>query len=239
MRLDAGVFCPVSAVVFYSNTGESRAIAAYLANKLGYRLAALEEEKTEKYQNLVLVFPVYCQNIPRAVAAFLKKAEAQCLAVIAAYGKMHHGNVLYEIQTQYRKAVVAGAYVPTRHAYIEDDEPFSEFDLLMPLVEKLRAPSPAPVLLPRLRKNLLASLFPEGRSRIGLKIQKSGLCDGCNACAALCPLGAMQNGTPSRRCIRCLRCVTLCPRQALEIKLGLPLKLYLRKKKKDEIILYL
>ena len=116
MRLDAGIFCSVNAVVFYSNTGESRAIAAYLADKLGYRLAALEDEKTEKYQSLVLVFPVYCQSIPRTVAAFLKKAEAQRLAVIAAYGKMHHGNVLYEIKTQYRKNIVAGAYVPTRHA---------------------------------------------------------------------------------------------------------------------------
>ena len=32
----------MNAVVFYSNTGQSKAIAAYLANQLGYPLADME-----------------------------------------------------------------------------------------------------------------------------------------------------------------------------------------------------
>ena len=226
----------MNAVVFYSNTGQSKVIATYFANQLGYPLADVETKCAEYYQNLVLVFPVHCQNIPDIVKSFLKNISVENLTVVATYGKMCCGNVLYEIQKNYQKNIVAGAYIPTKHSYIDNDDAFCDLDELKPIVEKVKEPSY--IQLPRLYKNPLADIFPKLRSRIGLAIQKSENCNGCNLCAERCSFGAIKSGTTNRKCIRCLKCVESCPRQALKIKLGMPLKLYLRKKKSNKIIIY-
>ena len=227
----------MNAVVFYSNTGQSKVIATYFANQLGYPLADMEIKCAEYYQNLVLVFPVHCQNIPDIVKSFLKNISVENLTVVATYGKMCCGNVLYEIQKNYQKNIVAGAYIPTKHSYIDNDDAFCDLDELKPIVEKVKEPSY--IQLPRLYKNPLADIFPKLRSRIGLAIQKSENCNGCNLCAERCSFGAIKSGTTNRKCIRCLKCVESCPRQALKIKLGMPLKLYLRKKKSNKIIIYI
>ena len=226
----------MNAVVFYSNTGQSKVIATYFANQLGYPLADMEIKCAEYYQNLVLVFPVHCQNIPDIVKSFLKNISVENLTVVATYGKMCCGNVLYEIQKNYQKNIVAGAYIPTKHSYIDNYDAFCDLDELKPIVEKVKEPSY--IQLPRLYKNPLADIFPKLRSRIGLAIQKSENCNGCNLCAERCSFGAIKSGTTNRKCIRCLKCVESCPRQALKIKLGMPLKLYLRKKKSNKIIIY-
>jgi ferredoxin len=226
----------MNAVVFYSNTGQSKVIAAYFANQLGYPLADMEIKCAEYYQNLVLVFPVHCQNIPDIVKSFLKNISVENLTVVATYGKMCCGNVLYEIQKNYQKNIVAGSYIPTKHSYIDNDDAFCDLDELKPIVEKVKEPSY--IQLPRLYKNPLADIFPKLRSRIGLAIQKSENCNGCNLCAERCSFGAIKSGTTNRKCIRCLKCVESCPRQALKIKLGMPLKIYLRKKKSNKIIIY-
>ena len=227
----------MNTVVFYSNTGQSKAIAAYFAYKLGYPLEDMETSVSEHYQNLVLVFPVHCQNIPDTVKAFLKNVSVDNLTVVATYGKMCCGNVLYEIQEKYQKNIVAGAYIPTKHPYIDNDDVFRDFDKLNPIVEKIK--EPAYIQLPELYKNPLADIFPKLRSRLGLTIQKSEKCSGCNLCTERCSLEAIKSGTTNRKCIRCLKCVESCPNQALKIRLGLPLKLYLRKKKSDKVIIYI
>ena len=226
----------MNAVVFYSNTGQSKAIAAYFANQLGYPLADMETKCAEYYQNLVLVFPVHCQNIPDIVKSFLKNISVENLTVVATYGKMCCGNVLYEIQKNYQKNIVAGAYIPTKHSYIDNDDAFCDLDELKPIVEKVKEPSY--IKIPKLYKNPLADVFPKLRSRLGLTIQKNADCSECNLCAKRCSFGAIQSGITNRKCIRCLKCVESCPRQALKIKLGMPLKLYLRKKKSNKIIIY-
>ena len=226
----------MNAVAFYSNTGESRAIAEYFADKLGYFLVDIEAYSEENYKDLVLVFPVHCQNIPDPVKAFLEKVDALNLTVISTYGKMCCGNVLYEIQRKYRKNIVAGAYLPTKHAYIDGDCAFSDFDKLDPIIEKIQKPSS--VRFPKLYKNPFANFVPALRSRIGLKIQKSTSCNGCDICSEICSFGAIKEGITNNKCIRCLKCVDKCPLKALSIHIGSPLKLYLRKKKKNKIIIY-
>ena len=226
----------MNAVVFYSNTGQSKAIATYFASQLGYSLTDMETKCAEYYQNLVLVFPVHCQTLPDIVKTFLKNVSADNLTVVATYGKMCCGNVLYEIQKNYQKNIVAGAYIPTKHSYIDNDDIFCDFDKLKPIVEKVKDPSY--IQLPKLYKNPLADIFPKLRSRLGLTIRKSADCDGCNLCAERCSFGAIKTGKTNQNCIRCLKCVESCPRQALKIKISLLLKLYLRKKKSNKIIIY-
>ncbi len=226
----------MNAVLFYSNTEQSKSVASFFANQLGYPLINMETGYAKSYQNLVLVFPVHCQNIPAIVKDFLKNITVMHLTVIATYGKMCCGNVLYEIQRKYQKNIIAGAYIPTKHSYINNDDAFCDFDQLKPIVEKVKEPSY--IQFPKLYKNPLADVFPKLRSRLGLTIQRSADCSGCNLCAQRCSFGAIQSGITNRKCIRCLKCVEACPRQALKIKFGLPLKLYLRKKKTNKLIIY-
>ena len=96
----------MNAVVFYSNTCQSKAIATYFANQLGYPLVDMETKCAEHYQNLVLVFPVHCQNIPDIVKFFLKNISVDNLTVIATYGKMCCGNVLCEIQKTIKRILL-------------------------------------------------------------------------------------------------------------------------------------
>ena len=224
----------MNAVVFYSNTAQSKAVAAYLSSELGYPLVDIERGYTELYENLVLVFPVHCQNIPDTVKVFLKRTSAINLTVIATYGKMCCGNVLFEIQNIYQKNIVAGAYIPTKHSYINGDDVFCDFERLKPIIEKIKEPSY--IKLPRLYKNPLASILPKTRSKLGLTIQKTADCNGCGLCSENCRLGAIKSGKTNRSCIRCLKCVEACPNKALRVKLSLPLRLYLRKKKSNKLI---
>ncbi len=226
----------MNSVAFYSNTGESKAVAEYLANALHYPLIDVERGGESHYNNLVLVFPVHCQNVPYVVKAFLKQTKVDKLTCIATYGKMCTGNVLYEIQRKYHMNIVAGAYIPAKHSYIEEDDSFSDFDRLIPVIKKVENPSP--VRLPRLYKNLFASLFPELRSRILLKIIKNSKCNGCGVCTGKCSFNAIRAGVTNRKCVRCLKCVAACPNKALSFKPRLPLRLYLRKKKVNELIIY-
>lgn len=227
----------MNAVVFYSKTGQSATVAKYFSKQLSYPIVDLETCSERNYRNLVLVFPVYCQSLPVAVKDFLKKSQIENLTVIATYGKMCAGNVLYEIQRKYQRNIVAGAYLPTKHAYLATDSAFCEYERLAPILEKIKKPTT--VRIPKRYKNPFAGFFPNWRSRIGLKICKTDRCDRCGLCTKGCSLRAIDAGVTNSKCIRCLKCVTECPKQALEIKLRLPLKLYLQKKKKDEVILYI
>ena len=226
----------MNAVVYYSNTGQSRAVAEFLANQLKYSLTNIETGDLEKYENLVLVFPVHCQNIPDLVKVFLGKITATNLTIVATYGKMCPGNVLHEIQKKYCFNIIAGAYVPTKHSYIEEDDIFDDFDKLSSLIDKIQNPSL--VQIPTRYKNLFANAFPKLRSIVGLRICKNSKCNDCNICGKNCFLGAMENGVTNGKCIRCLKCVENCPQKALVVKKTFFLKVYLRKKKMNEIIIY-
>ena len=226
----------MKAVIFYSNTGQSRMIAKYFSEKLEYPLINIEDNEAREFDDLVLVFPVLYQNIPDMVKELLEKTDAKNLTLIATYGKMSCGNVLYEIQKKYKKNIVAAAYLPTKHSYIEDDDSFSDFDSLLSIIEKIKAPSG--ITLPKLHKNALVNLLPEARNRIGIKIYQTRSCNNCNICAEHCVSNAINYGITNAECIRCLKCVQNCPTQALKFKTSLPMKLYLKKKRVNKTIIY-
>ena len=234
MRNNERVFKIMNAVVYYSNTDECKRIATYLAERLNYELVNITGAESE-YQRAVLVFPVHCQNVPKAVADFLERLTASDLSVIAVYGKMCHGNVLYEIQKKYHHKIIAAAYVPAKHTYI-DESRFCDFDRLYPIIEKVANPST--VTIPKSYKNPFANVFMGLRSRMGVKIIRGGGCSNCGVCQEICPEQAIVNGKPNRKCIRCLRCVASCPPKALTFKTAPFMTAYLKKKKQDELIIY-
>ncbi len=226
----------MNAIIFYSNTNQSKRIADYLESRLGYALIDICKNDKYDFENAILVFPVYCQNIPEIVKAFLKRLSAKSLTLIATYGRMWHGNVLFEAQTIYKGNIVAGAYIPTKHSYLTEKE-FDAFSKLDPIINKIS--NPLPVCFPRLFKNPLSDILIGLRSRMGVKITKNASCNNCGVCEENCPYNAIKCGKTNRKCIRCLRCAKSCPEGALSSKNSLPLKLYLSKKKTDKIIIYI
>ena len=226
----------MNAVIYYSNTGQSRRIAEYLADKSGFELLDMYEISQSVFDAAVLVFPVHCQNIPAAVKTFLQRLKANALAVVATYGKMSFGNVLYEVQKNYRQNIVAAAYVPVKHAYLTE-KGFEECEKLDRIIEKLQ--NPVAVRIPKSRKNPLANIAPKLRSRAGVKLYSDAACNNCGICTAVCKNGGIVNGKPNKNCIRCLKCVESCPQKALHFSLSPAMRSYLKKKKKTDLIIYI
>lgn len=234
-------------VYCFSGSGHSFAVADFFAKGLNCDLVEIggkyEEEENEKEkekncgeETAVVVFPVYCQNIPEPVKLFLKDLDSKYIVLIATYGKISYGNVLYEAQKILRGQVIAGAYVPTGHTFLKENSDF-DTNALLPIFRRIS--SPQSTYIPRSRKNLFADFFPARRSRIGVKITQNNACLSCDICGTNCPVGAIKNGRINSGCIRCLRCVTDCPQDALQFKNRWILKKYLEGRRKEELILYL
>jgi len=225
-----------NAVVYYSNTGESKRIAEYFAAALDYGICDIYETQDKDFDNLVFVFPVHCQNLPSRADAFLSDTRVKNLTLIATYGRMCHGNVLWEAQKKYPHNVIAAAYVPTKHTYL-DESGFNRFNELNDLIKKIR--NPLPVTIPKSYKNLFAGFMKTNRTRMGVRIFKTDKCTSCGICTAACKNNAIVNGETGKNCIRCLKCVSECPSGALQFDLHPLMKMYLKKKKKDDLVIYI
>ena len=219
----------------FSGSGHSLAVSKELAKLLDCEIRPIDN-KTTMEDAAVVVFPVYCQNIPKPVKRFLKGLEAKHVALIATYGKISYGNVLYEAQKLLHGQVIAGAYIPMGHTFLDGD---CEFDVTQLLHIVRRMKEPRQVTIPKTVKNPLANIFPSLRSRIGVKIKKGSNCCNCGLCERSCPVGAIRNGRIHSQCIRCLRCVTDCPQKALQYKNSWILDTYLTRYCKQEYVLYL
>ncbi len=237
MRRYARVFSKMNGIIYYSNTNQSKAVAEYFVKETGWDVYDLNQpEQAQRsvytvFERAVLVFPVYCQNVPEVIKAFLKRLNARYLTVVATYGKMYHGRVLYEIQQCYTAGeIIAAAYVPTKHSYLKE-EAVSNFDPLLCVVQKTLSQNPGSVVIKKTYKNPFANIGKDFRSRMCVKITTDrSKCINCGKCERECLFGGIKNGKANANCIRCLKCVTNCPTGALKSYNRLPLRLYLKKK---------
>ena len=168
--------------------------------------------------------------------SFLKTLFVQHIVLIATYGKISYGNVLYEAQKLVHGDIIAGAYIPIGHSFLDGDCSF-DTEYLIPISERIKAPKK--IHIPKTHKNPLANIFPDIRSRLTVKIIRENSCNNCRLCEEVCPTGAMKNGRINSKCIRCLRCVINCPQKALQYKNAWILNMYLKSYYKEEYILYL
>lgn len=221
----------------FSGSGHSLAAANELSGMLDCTITEIGYDSAPTdADTAVVVFPVYCQNIPKPVKNFLRRLTAEHIVLIATYGRISYGNVLHEAQRLVRGEVIAGAYIPTGHTFLDGEYSFDK-DILLPIAERIGQPQG--VNIPRSKKDLLAFIFPDLRSRMGVKLTKNEHCTNCGICKRLCPTGAMKKDRIGSKCIRCLRCVSGCPQKALQYKNSRILDKYLERHYKDEYILYL
>lgn len=222
----------------FSGSGHSFAVAKSLSEMLDCEIAEIgcEVQTIDECYVAIIIFPVYCQNIPKPVKNFLKKISAKHIVLIATYGKISYGNVLYEAQKIVSGDVIAGAYIPIGHTFLSGDCFFNR-DFLVPIVERIE--NPKKIKIEKNHKSLWANVFPSFRSRLGTKIIKSSLCDNCGLCEKRCPTKAIKNGKVTSSCIRCLRCVASCPKGALQYKNSWILDKYLNSYCNEMYILYL
>ena len=226
----------MTVIYCFSGTGHSRAVARYFASALDAPIYEIGKDPAVSSDVAVVIYPAYCQNIPVPVKQFLPSVKAKNVVLMATYGKMGCGNVLWESARLVSGQVIAGAYVPMGHTYLEEDTAFDSGNL-QPVLERIR--DPKPVLIPRRRKWWLADVLPGFRSRISVKLEKTRDCTQCGLCVSSCPMGTMENGKPGKNCLRCLRCVKICPAQAIRVSYSLVLRRYLRKPKQNEWIIYI
>lgn len=226
----------MTAVYCFSGSGHSMAVARELARLLSCGVVEIGFDTARAADCAVVVFPVYCQNIPGPVKSFLKTLRAKHIALVATYGKISCGNVLYEARKIVSGQVIAGACIPMGHTFLDGDHGFDPA-FLLPIAERISTPRRAPI--PRMPKESLADVFPALRSRMGVKIVRTDRCTDCGLCEKRCPMGAIRNGRPNHKCIRCLRCVTECPQKALRYENRWILQKYLEHHRREEYSLYL
>ena len=223
-------------VFYFSGSGHSLAVAKAVSEKIGGQPVEIDHAPPRYSDIAVVVFPVYCQNIPKPVKMFLNKLAAKHIALIATYGRISHGNVLREAQKLVQGQVIAGAYIATGHTFLGGDCVF-DAAWLEPLAQSLREPKQATI--PEAPKDRWADLFPGLRSRLGTGLWRTELCDRCGLCEKRCPVNAIRAGRITSQCIRCLRCVTNCPKGAMRYKNRWLLERYLRGHWNDHTVLYL
>ena len=221
----------------FSGSGHSMAVAEYISYRLQAPITEIRNNKLKIYiDTAIVIFPVYCQNIPPVVSSFLKLLKTKNIVLIATYGRISYGNVIYEAARITDATVIAAAYVPTGHSFLNENAGF-EFEKLEPIFERIKKPTSAKI--PITPKNPFSDFFPAWRSRVGIKIIRTNECNGCNDCGEKCPMNAITNGITNRKCTRCLRCISVCQARALKTKKSSILNMYLGKKKKHDFVLYL
>lgn len=226
----------MTAIYCFSGSGHSMAVAGYFSERLHVEVTEICRDVQASADTAIVVFPVYCQNIPPVVVSFLRELKAKSIVIVATYGKISYGNVLWEAARITKADVIAAACVPVGHSFLGEGTQFDS-EPLEPIF--LRMENPKSVKIPKKIKNPFASFFPAWRSRVGLKLTRGDGCEACDLCGQRCPMGAMEKGTIKGSCIRCLRCVTVCPSSALELKQRTLLKIYFKQKRKGKFVLYL
>ena len=225
-------------VFYFSGSGHTFAVAKAISEMISCEIVEMDHAMPHPlYEDrVVIVFPVYCQNIPKPVKAFLKQLAARHVVLIATYGRISYGNVLYEAQKLVHGEVIAGAYIPTGHTFLAGERAF-DTACLRPIAERIQ--DPKPVTIPKSRKSLWANIFPGFRSRVGTRLWRTDRCDHCGLCQERCPVNAIKAGRITAKCIRCLRCAANCPKGALRYKNRWILHQYLKNYWNDHLILYL
>ena len=147
----------MTTVYYFSGSGKTKEVATFVANELSFPLKEISENEHDCQDAAVVVFPVYCQNIPKPVYNFLKKLDAEKIALIATYGRISHGNVLKECELALKGKIIAAVYLPCNHSYLSDKCDFSKDDLKSIIAKIKQSNQSDCVKIPK-RKNAISPI---------------------------------------------------------------------------------
>lgn len=232
-------------VLYFSASGNSRMIATYVAEQLSLSvldLTSYQDWQTFESKSLelaIVVLPIYGQKLNQPSREILGKINAKHFCFLFTFGKMETGNIIKEAASYIQGNLMAAGLVPTNHTY-QDVGDFSDFPALEPLLQKIRSQDYSAIVIPHLTQSIFANVLPKTRADFNVSLMvNQDLCQQCGYCEEKCPMDAMHAQKINANCIRCLRCAVVCPSQAIEVKYGLGLRMYLSTIRNNEVRLYL
>ncbi len=211
----------------YTTKRVVEAVAAGLSNEVvSYDITndtATDAVIIPREELLVVGVPVYAGRVPAMAAERLRrfKGDNTPAVVVAVYGNRHYDDAvleLHDIMTECGfRTVAAGAFV-AQHSI------FSKVGAARPDAEDLaEIKAFAEKSLAVLGRDFGAINIPGNRpykvpGGIPIWPTASRKCNGCGACAKLCPTGAIDPAAPKgvnkEKCIKCGRCIVVCPTKA-------------------------
>lgn len=211
----------------YTTKRVVEAVAAGLSNEVvSYDItndAVTDAVIIPREELLVVGVPVYAGRVPAMAVERLRrfKGDNTPAVVVAVYGNRHYDDAvleLHDIMTECGfRTVAAGAFI-AQHSI------FPKVGAARPDAEDLaEIKSFAEKSLAVLAGDFGAINIPGNRpykvpGGIPIWPTASRKCNGCGACAKLCPTGAIDPAAPKsvnkEKCIKCGRCIVVCPTKA-------------------------
>jgi len=191
----------------------------------------------------IIAFPVYSERIPAFLLDFISKLNGKggALAVIAVYGNIGYGFSIKQFASFARDnhfRLIAAAAMIGRHTYASNRSPVGlgrpdESDLKQAMEfglnirEKLDSGRLETIGVPACAVTKILSKLPDGGVRHIIRQPSVDhcACNNCGACAARCPVGAIDRATlaiDEKKCLRCCACVQACPQNARAAEFRLP-----------------
>ena len=218
-------------ILYFSATYTTKrvveAVAAGLSNEVvSYDITndtATDTVIIPREELLVVGVPVYAGRVPAMAVERLRrfKGEKTPAVVLAIYGNRHYDDAvleLHDIMTECGfRTVAAGAFIaqhsifPKVGAARPDAEDLAEIKTFAEKSLAVLAGDFGAIDLPGNRPYKVPGGNP-------IWPTASRKCNGCGACAKLCPTGAIDPAAPKgvnkEKCIKCGRCVVVCPTKA-------------------------
>ncbi|WP_319541225.1 EFR1 family ferrodoxin [uncultured Pseudodesulfovibrio sp.] len=236
-------------LVYFSPTGTTKAVVQRIGSGINptavelidITLPEVRKQPLDLSEDDVLVIgvPVYMGRVPALLSDWLNSIEAHdtpavCVVV---YGNRVYDNSLLELkESVVRRGCIpiAGAAYIGEHSFSEETVPTAHG---RPDIEDLRH---AEAFGQRIREKLqsvsslsqLPDLVVPGEHPYGGAtelwdvdfIAVSHQCEQCGACAAVCPVGAIDSQDSALidqvKCITCCACIKKCPQKARSMKPG-------------------
>ena len=197
---------------YIANTLEGETVAVDLTDSgLGFRTVAMTKEDVA-----VIAVPSYGGRVPTVAAERLgmMRGNGAQAVLVCAYGNRAYEDTLVELEDAAKGAgfrVIAAVSAIAEHSIVrqfaagrpdrQDAAQLAGF--ANQIQQKISAGDASPY-----KKTGGTGMVPKATKE----------CTACGACAAACPVGAIDKDDPKRvdkkACISCMRCVAVCPRGA-------------------------
>ena len=130
---------------YFSGSGKSRRLAEYIGEKLKFPIYDIVNYAGDfSAETAVIIFPVYCQNLPEPVRDFIPKLKSEKIAFAATYGKKSFGNVIEDAVMLSSSVFIGGICLPTGHSFLKEPDCF-DLDSIDVFVDKIRNQTPAEI----------------------------------------------------------------------------------------------